>query len=89
MSQSNAHSFGNNIGAGDSDSEYILVVDIGTTNLRGHIYDIRSRLIGESVIPIELLNPRLGYYEIDAQSLWEAFLLSIQRAIECMTKLSD
>ncbi|XP_054153022.1 putative glycerol kinase 5 [Oppia nitens] len=81
MSQANGNNDRTFGGETDCD-KYILVVDVGTTNIRGHIYDQRARLIGEAVTSVQLIHPHLGYEEISAQTIWDAFLDVIKRAID-------
>lgn len=62
--------------------KYILVIDIGTTNFRCHIYNKSAQLVANSCVSIQLLYPKQGWTEINAQSLWEAFIESVKKAIQ-------
>lgn len=59
-------------GAGDTQhNHYVLALDIGTTVIRGHVYDVASCVRGTSSKKLEILHPQPGWYEIDPHRLFD------------------
>ncbi|XP_072180429.1 glycerol kinase 5-like [Diadema setosum] len=56
------------------ESHYILSVDVGTTTIRGHVYNEKAELVGESIRKLDFIVPERGYVEIVPDSLWAQFL---------------
>ncbi|XP_046543168.1 putative glycerol kinase 5 [Haliotis rubra] len=54
----------------DNAAEYILAVDVGTTTLRGHIYDKNGVNRGTSSKKIDILHPKTGWAEMDPEVLF-------------------
>ena len=54
-----------------SDKSYVLGIDVGTTTVRGLVYNVKGEVVGESHSSIEAVIPNPGWYEIDPDSLWE------------------
>ncbi|KAK0049553.1 glycerol kinase 5 [Biomphalaria pfeifferi] len=49
--------------------EYILSIDVGTTNIRGHVYTKTAQLQGSATKQQQLLQPNPGWFELDPQKL--------------------
>lgn len=60
---------------------YVLALDIGTTNLRAHIYDRSAKIIAGGSQPMELLYPKPGLVELDENVLWDKVQAVIKEAI--------
>ncbi|KAL8595592.1 hypothetical protein ACOMHN_025629 [Nucella lapillus] len=58
--------------AGDSpDDLYVLALDVGSTMMRGHVYDRQGRIKGSSSVKLEVEQPKLGWVEMDPHKLFE------------------
>ena len=55
----------------DNKDAYVLGIDVGTTTVRGLVYNVKGEVVGESHSSIEAIIPNPGWYEIDPDSLWE------------------
>ena len=53
---------------------YLLGVDVGTTSLKVAIIDENAALQGISSKAYRLITPRQDYVQIDAESMWNAFV---------------
>ncbi|XP_067669796.1 putative glycerol kinase 5 [Haliotis asinina] len=53
-----------------SSAQYILAVDVGTSTLRGHIYDKNGVNRGTSSKKIDILHPKTGWAEMDPEVLF-------------------
>lgn len=70
---------------------YLLGVDVGTTSLKVAIIDQDAKLLGISSKPYRLITPKQDYVQIDAESMWKAFVDCIrllQRDDIDLTKIS-
>ncbi|RWS22908.1 putative glycerol kinase 5-like protein, partial [Leptotrombidium deliense] len=52
--------------------EFILSIDVGTTNVRSHLYNRQAELVGEACEAIEVINGERGSSEISPDSLWSS-----------------
>ena len=50
---------------------YVLGIDVGTTTVRGLVYNVKGEVVGEAHSSIEAVIPNPGWYEIDPDQLWE------------------
>ncbi|CAD5116473.1 DgyrCDS5356 [Dimorphilus gyrociliatus] len=64
------------------EKKYILSLDIGTTNIRAHVYNKDARVIGQDQDKIKLLRPRPGWTEIDEEVLFEQIKTVVKNAIK-------
>ncbi len=53
---------------------YMLGIDVGTTSLKVAVIDEEANLVGMSSSRYALIQPEANYIQIDAESLWNAFL---------------
>nr|XP_054770774.1 putative glycerol kinase 5 [Lytechinus pictus] len=65
-----------------TDKRFILAIDIGTTTIRGHVYDEKAELIGQGLQKLEFSVPERGHVEIIPDVLWSQFLAVGREAIE-------
>ncbi|KAK1162580.1 putative glycerol kinase 5 isoform X1 [Acipenser oxyrinchus oxyrinchus] len=61
---------------------YILSVDVGTTSIRGHVYDKEANIKGSSSEKISLLYPNPGWVELDPEALWLQFVTVAKAAVQ-------
>ncbi|XP_039616292.1 putative glycerol kinase 5 [Polypterus senegalus] len=61
---------------------YVLSVDVGTTTIRGYIYDRDGSVRGASSKKIKLLYPKPGWVEIDPEELWQQFVSIVKEAVQ-------
>ncbi|MGH0146109.1 UNVERIFIED_CONTAM: hypothetical protein FKN15_045090 [Acipenser sinensis] len=61
---------------------YILSVDVGTTSIRGHVYDKEANIKGSSSEKISLLYPNPGWVELDPEELWLQFVAVAKAAVQ-------
>ena len=61
---------------------YLLGVDVGTTSLKVAVIDQDAKLLGISSKAYRLITPRQDYVQIDAESMWDAF-------VECIRLLHE
>ncbi len=57
---------------------YLLGVDVGTTSLKVAVIDENAKLLGISSNKYRLLTPRETFVQIDAESMWTAFITCIR-----------
>ena len=77
--------------------DYVAAVDIGTTNIRCHLYDRNSTIRGRGFrkvncfpnaqfglfsCQIELIYPGAGYVEMSPDVLWEQLVAVVKEAIK-------
>ena len=55
----------------NKDAAYVLGIDVGTTTVRGLVYNVKGEVVGEAHSSIEAVIPNPGWYEIDPDQLWE------------------
>ena len=55
----------------DNKDAYVLGIDVGTTTVRGLVYNVKGEVVGEAHSSIEAVIPNPGWYEIDPDQLWE------------------
>ncbi|MDD3139456.1 MAG: FGGY family carbohydrate kinase [Lachnospiraceae bacterium] len=58
--------------------KYLLGVDVGTTSLKVAIIDENAKLLGISISKYKLITPTQSHVQIDAQSMWDAFINCIR-----------
>lgn len=62
--------------------QYVLAIDVGTTNIRAHVYDKKAKIVGQATQQVELVYPSQGRVEIEPEHLWTAFLNVCRTAIK-------
>lgn len=55
----------------ETNSGYILTIDIGTSSIRAFIWNQNAEIIGRSSKQITLLYPNPGHVELDPLDLWK------------------
>ena len=63
-------------------SRYLLGLDVGTTSLKTALIDEDAKLIALTASKYRIINPSQEYMQIDARSMWDAFL-------ECLRTFRD
>jgi xylulokinase len=61
--------------------KYILTVDCGTQSSRAFVWDAQGNPISEGRAEFQIITPRLGWYEEDADTWWPATCTAIRTAI--------
>lgn len=61
---------------------YVLAVDVGTTSLRSHIYNVQGQIKASSSKKIELLHPKPGWSEMDPEILYKNVVDSMAEAVK-------
>ncbi|XP_039262763.2 glycerol kinase 5-like [Styela clava] len=71
-------------GEGDAGStkNYVLSLDIGTSNIRCHVYDKKVNMVGRSCQPIKIKYIGSQGVEIDPDELWQQVLEVMKGALE-------
>lgn len=59
-------------------ARYLLGVDVGTTSLKVAIIDENARLLGISSSKYRLITPDQSSVQIDAESMWDAFVTCVR-----------
>lgn len=59
-------------------AKYLLGVDVGTTSLKAAVIDENAKLLGIASGKYRLITPDQSSVQIDAESMWEAFLHCIR-----------
>lgn len=59
-------------------TKYLLGVDVGTTSLKVAVIDENAKLLGISSSKYKLITPKQNYVQIDAESMWEAFVTCVR-----------
>ncbi|KAK7499243.1 hypothetical protein BaRGS_00009503 [Batillaria attramentaria] len=57
--------------SGREHQQFVLALDIGTTVMRGHVYDVSGHVKGASSKKLEIEHPQQGWYEIDPHKLFQ------------------
>jgi glycerol kinase len=52
--------------------EWILAIDQGTTNTKAVLVDREGRIVFRDAVPLEILQPQLGFVEQDPLALWQS-----------------
>ncbi len=60
---------------------YLLGIDLGTTNVKALLYDIKGRCAGESFASYPLHHPQEGWAEQNANDWWGAVVQVIRRVL--------
>ncbi|XP_060053454.1 putative glycerol kinase 5 isoform X3 [Erinaceus europaeus] len=68
--------------ADPSERGCVLGLDVGSSVIRGHVYDRSARICGSSARKIENLYPQAGWVEIDPDVLWEQFVTVIKESVK-------
>lgn len=63
------------------ETKYVAAIDIGSTTIRCHIYDKDVNIIGEASSQLEVLQPRRGWFEVNPDQLWSAFVKVVKTSI--------
>ncbi|RWS05596.1 putative glycerol kinase 5-like protein [Dinothrombium tinctorium] len=66
------------------DEQFILALDIGTTNIRAHVYNKFASIVGEASESIEIISNEPGCAEIDPDSLWNSVLKVCHNSVKRM-----
>lgn len=61
---------------------HIMALDIGTSNIRCHIYNKQAEIVGRSCQVIKILYPEERGAEIDPDNLWDQVMEVMKSAIE-------
>jgi xylulokinase len=61
--------------------QYLLGVDIGTASSKGVLVNVHGRVAASKTVEHGLSNPRPGYFEHDAETVWWADFVAIVRGI--------
>ncbi|XP_070172871.1 glycerol kinase 5-like [Littorina saxatilis] len=70
-------------GEGDGQSiGYVLALDVGTTVMRGHVYDIKGHVKGASSMKLKIDHLKPGWFEIDPHKLFEDAKTVLQGSIK-------
>lgn len=48
-----------------------LGVDVGTSSMKATVLNEEGRIIVKKVVPCELLNPKPGFFEVNANKSWK------------------
>jgi xylulokinase len=62
--------------------KYILSIDCGTQSSRAIVWDLKGNPIADGHAGFEILNPRLGWYEQDAEKWWPATCTAIKQTLK-------
>ena len=54
------------------DSGFVLGVDVGTGSARAGLFDLRGKMAGHGVSPIEIARPRSDHVEQSSEDIWQA-----------------
>lgn len=65
-----------------STGTYVLSVDCGTQSSRAVVWDLSGNPVSEGRTKLKVLEPRLGWYEQDADTWWPATRDAIRQALE-------
>ncbi|KAH9487676.1 putative glycerol kinase 5 [Bulinus truncatus] len=65
-----------------SQEQYILSMDVGTTNIRGHVYTKKAHLMGSASKQQKILQPKPGWFELDPNTLFQDV---VQVAKDCIS----
>jgi glycerol kinase len=66
----------------NSNSQYILALDLGTTGNRAFIFNINGEILGYAYQELTQYYPQPGWLEHNPQEIWEATCSVIETAIE-------
>ncbi|CAN8022156.1 unnamed protein product [Ixodes persulcatus] len=61
---------------------FVAAVDVGSTMLRCHIYDVETAIRGSAAAKVVTHSPLPGVFEIDPEHLWKTFVDTISSAID-------
>ncbi|CAN7998503.1 unnamed protein product, partial [Ixodes pacificus] len=61
---------------------FVAAVDVGSTMLRCHIYDVETAIRGSAAAKVVTHSPLPGVFEIDPEHLWKTFVDTIRSAID-------
>ncbi|XP_042150089.1 putative glycerol kinase 5 isoform X2 [Ixodes scapularis] len=61
---------------------FVAAVDVGSTMLRCHIYDVKTAIRGSAAAKVVTHSPLPGVFEIDPEHLWKTFVDTIRSAID-------
>ncbi|XP_034469169.1 putative glycerol kinase 5 [Hippoglossus hippoglossus] len=62
--------------------QFILSVDIGTTSIRGYVYDKEAKIRGSCTTQVVPLFPEVGHVEMDPDALWKGFITVVKGAVQ-------
>lgn len=64
-------------------TQLLVVIDIGTTNLKSVVFDLHGEIISESSEEINNIYSRLGpgWVELDAEDIWRTLCSTLKKAI--------
>jgi len=68
--------------ANNKQEEFVLSLDVGTTNIRAFIYDQTGAIRGHDNDKVHLLQPKPGWVEIDPDQLWDTIISVMKNAIK-------
>ncbi len=58
-----------------------LGIDVGTLSARAGLFDLRGRLVGHGVAPIEIARPRQDFVEESTEDIWRACGRAVREAL--------
>ncbi|XP_012502865.1 PREDICTED: putative glycerol kinase 5 [Propithecus coquereli] len=61
---------------------FVLGLDVGSSVIRCHVYDLATRIRGSCAQKVENLYPQAGWVEIDPDVLWLQFVTVIKEAVK-------
>ncbi len=65
-----------------SENQYVIGIDIGTTNIKGSLYTTRGELLEKDSISYESHTPRSGYHEQDPEDWVNGFNLVLENLLK-------
>lgn len=68
--------------ANNEQEEFVLSLDVGTTNIRAFIYDQTGAIRGHDNDKVHLLQPKPGWVEIDPDQLWDTIISVMKNAMK-------
>lgn len=57
-------------------------MDVGTSSIRGHIYDREAKVRGSFSTKLLSLYPEVGHVELDPDQLWKGFITVVKGAVQ-------
>ncbi|XP_045395332.1 putative glycerol kinase 5 isoform X3 [Lemur catta] len=61
---------------------FVLGVDVGSSVIRCHVYDLKAQIRGSCTQKVENIYPQAGWVEIDPDVLWLQFVTVIKEAVK-------
>ena len=61
--------------------DHVIGLDVGTSNVRSHVYNIEGEVMGSAADKVDILSPKPGWAEIDPEKLWNKVLEVLRESI--------